>query len=344
MKQAFQLLGIVAVILLGIASFVRWERPPILTTQLGPNGLGMEDVQNPRRLARLATLNALPAPIDPVTPAGTKASQTYQNVKVLGDLDTEEFNRFMVAITDWVAPKEGDNAGCNYCHNPENMADDSVYTKVVARRMIQMTRHINSNWQKHVLQTGVTCYTCHRGNPVPQYVWFSSTGLPQAGGMASSRQGQNLATKSVGTTSLPYDPFTDLFATGANIRVVSQTPLPTGSTANIKDTEKTYALMMHMSQSLGVNCTFCHNTRSFTGWKESRPQRVTAWHGIRMVSDLNANYLDSLKGVFPPHRLGPLGDVAKVACNTCHQGVSKPLLGVSMLKDYPYLSMPNPAP
>jgi photosynthetic reaction center cytochrome c subunit len=344
MKQAFQLLGIVVVVLLGIASFVRWERPPIQTTQLGPDGLAMEDVQNPRRLARLAALNAPPAPIDPVTPAGTKASQTYQNVKVLGDLDTEQFNRLMTAITEWVAPREGDNAGCNYCHNPENLADDSVYTKVVARRMIEMTRHINSAWQNHVQQTGVTCYTCHRGNPVPQNIWFSSTGLRQAGGMAASRQGQNLATKAVGSTSLPYDPFTDLFAKGANIRVVPQTALPAGFTPNIKDTEKTYGLMMHLSQSLGVNCTFCHNSRSFTGWAESRPQRVTAWHGIKMVSDLNAAYLEPLRGVFPPHRLGAMGDVAKIGCGTCHQGVNKPLLGVSMVKDYPELSTPNPNP
>ena len=32
-----------------------------------------------------------------------------------------------------------------------------------------------------------------------------------------------------------------------------------------------------------------------------------------------------------------LGDVAKVNCATCHQGVFKPLYGVSMAKDYPEL-------
>ena len=100
--------------------------------------------------------------------------------------------------------------------------------------------------------------------------------------------------------------------------------------------------MMHMSQSLGVNCTFCHNSRQFADWSESRPQRVTAWHGIKMVSDVNATYLDSLKGVFPANRLGPLGDVAKVGCATCHQGVNKPLYGVSMAKDYPELNAATP--
>ena len=46
-----------------------------------------------------------------------------------------QFNRLMNAITAWVAPQEGDNAGCAYCHNVENMASDELYTKVVARLM-----------------------------------------------------------------------------------------------------------------------------------------------------------------------------------------------------------------
>jgi photosynthetic reaction center cytochrome c subunit len=64
---------------------------------------------------------------------------------------------------------------------------------------------------------------------------------------------------------------------------------------------------------------------------------VTAWYGIRMVRDLNNTYLASLQGVFPPVRLGTAGDVAKVGCATCHQGVYKPLFGVSMAKDFPEL-------
>jgi photosynthetic reaction center cytochrome c subunit len=44
-----------------------------------------------------------------------------------------------------------------------------------------------------------------------------------------------------------------------------------------------------------------------------------------------------LQDVFPPVRLGTAGDVAKVGCATCHQGVYKPLFGVSMVKDFPEL-------
>ena len=35
---------------------------------------------------------------------------------------------------------------------------------------------------------------------------------------------------------------------------------------------------------------------------------------------------------------GREGDPLKVNCSTCHQGVNKPLLGVSMLRDYPELN------
>ena len=102
--------------------------------------------------------------------------------------------------------------------------------------------------------------------------------------------------------------------------------------------------MMHISQSLGVNCTYCHNSRSFTDWDQSTPQRATAWYGIRMVRDLNNSYLDPLQGTFPPERLGPDGDGPKVSCATCHKGVYKPLFGAKMLADYAALSAPTPGP
>jgi photosynthetic reaction center cytochrome c subunit len=55
------------------------------------------------------------------------------------------------------------------------------------------------------------------------------------------------------------------------------------------------------------------------------PQRVNAWHGIRMVGDINANYITPLTSKLPADRLGPMGDAPKAYCATCHQGVNKPL-------------------
>jgi photosynthetic reaction center cytochrome c subunit len=99
-----------------------------------------------------------------------------------------------------------------------------------------------------------------------------------------------------------------------------------------------------MSQALGVNCTYCHNTRSFLSWDQSTPQRATAWHGIRLVRDLNRDYLTPLQAEYPPARLGPLGDAPKLNCATCHRGAYKPLFGAAMLQDYPELGAPVPAP
>ena len=118
--------------------------------------------------------------------------------------------------------------------------------------------------------------------------------------------------------------------------------LPGTDPHSIKETEWTYALMVHFSQSLGVNCTYCHNSRAFGDWSQSTPQRVVAWHGIKMVRDLNNAYMGSLQDVFPRVRRGPEDDVAKINCATCHQGVYKPLYGVSMVTTFPELKGPLP--
>jgi photosynthetic reaction center cytochrome c subunit len=334
MKISLAVLGAVIAAILGIRVLFSFETPPMVSEQLGYRGTGMEEISNPRSAAKLAALNVVPAPQEPVTNAGTKASAVYENVQVLGDLDSEQFNRLMAAITEWVSPEEG----CNYCHNPENLADDSVYTKVVARKMIQMTQKINKDWATHVGETGVTCYTCHRGKHIPQNVFYQDNGGPYAGGMAAGTGGQNKAFKHIGTTSMHANALTAYLRDKEEIRIASDKALPVATNGPaIQDTEKTYALMMHMSQSLGVNCTYCHNSRAFSDWNQSRPQRATAWHGIRMARDINTGYIETLTDVFPATRKGPQGDVAKVGCNTCHIGVNKPLYGVSMVKDYPEL-------
>ncbi len=315
------------------------ERPPVDTVQRGYRGTGMEQVYNPRTLASQVSLNALPADTPMADAGGPRASTVFKNVQVVGDTSVAEFTRLMVSMTAWVSPEQG----CTYCHKAgEDFSSDSLYTKVVARRMLQMTRHINSDWKTHVAETGVTCYTCHRGQPVPANVWFTAAEQKQAKGMLGNNAGQNSPAMSVAMASLPYDPFTP-FLTLPNgqpneIRVIGNTPLPTGNRQSTKQAEYTYGLMMHMSQALGVNCTYCHNTRSFAAWDASTPQRGVAWYGIRMARDLNTKYMDPLTSTFPANRLGPTGDVAKVNCATCHQGAFKPMYGASMLKTHPELA------
>lgn len=337
LKLAAALVAFVAVVFVVLV----FEAPPMDAEQIGYRGVAMEQVTNPRIAAARVATNQVPEPTPAVPGDGPKAAEVYKNVPVLGGLSAGQFNRLMVSITAWVSPEQG----CNYCHKEgADLSDDSLYTKVVARRMLQMTQDLNSKWNSHVGATGVTCYTCHRGNPVPANVWFLNP--DPKGGMAHAgwRAGQNQPAPAAAMASLPADPFTPFLSGKDEIRVLGASALPAGHVASIQATEGTYALMMHMSDSLGVNCTYCHNSRSFKEWDQSTPQRLTAWHGIRMVRDVNNAYLDPLQSQYPPHRLGPLGDAAKANCTTCHQGVSKPLLGVSMLKDYPELAAAIPSP
>ena len=310
------------------------ERPQIASVQRGYRGTGKEQLYNPRLQAQQAALNTVPPAQPAAAQDGPRASQIFKNVKVLGDQSVGEFTRTMAAMTQWVAPAQG----CVYCHNPQDLADDSLYTKVVARRMLEMTRNVNANWTRHVAATGVTCFTCHRGQPVPAQVWFAPKPPPRnvVGSGMGDDAGQNRGVPSVAYTAMPYDPFTPFLAEKEPIRVQTKTALPTGNHASIKQTEYTYSLMMHMSQALGQNCTFCHNTQSFQSWA-GPPQRVTAYHGIRMARELNTDYLQPLTASFPTSRKGPTGDVAKVNCATCHQGQNKPLAGLQMAAKYPAL-------
>ena len=71
--------------------------------------------------------------------------------------------------------------------------------------------------------------------------------------------------------------------------------------------------MIHMSESLGVNCTpLPQYPRARSTGRRPPVARTTAWYGIRMARDLNKDHMLPLTKTFPQTRLGPLGDVAKV--------------------------------
>jgi photosynthetic reaction center cytochrome c subunit len=318
-------------VLCAVALLFTFEYPPIETVQSGYRGTGMAHVVNVRANEKAYAALKTPDVLERSKPSGTKASEVFKNVKVLGDVDQDDFIRLMSAITEWVSPDQG----CAFCHKEgEDLSADTLYPKVVARRMLEMTRHINGSWAAHVGETGVTCYTCHRGKPVPPMLWSKGAEETRTIGMLGYTAGQNMPAKAVGLTSLPADPFSAFLNYAEQIRVVSPTALPEGNPRNIKETEATYGLMMHMSQALGVNCTFCHNSRAFSAWDQSSPKRVTSWHGIRMVRSLNMTYIEPLKDTLPVERLGAAGDVPKVNCSSCHQGVFKPLYGRSQLSDF----------
>ena len=195
-KLGLGLVGAVGATLLGIAMISKFQTPPLEVVQRGYRGTAMQVNYNEKELAQYLAANKVPASLPQAPAAGPKAGAVYKNVEVLGDLSVAQFTRLMVSITNWVSPKQG----CAYCHNTNNMAEDNLYTKIVSRRMFQMTQHINADWQAHVQGTGVTCYTCHRGNPVPNNIWFTDPGpRTPGGGMidAGASTGQHLASPSL---------------------------------------------------------------------------------------------------------------------------------------------------
>lgn len=332
MKATQSITGLVAVSLLVLTAC---ERPPIETTQNGYRGTAMVDVQNPR--AGMGEMD-YPAALPAAPGGGPRAGEVYENVQVLGDLSVGEFTRLMTTITAWVSPEQG----CNYCHNPANLASDALYTKVVSRRMIEMTKDINGNWSDHVGNAGVNCYTCHRGQNVPEYIWFEAGDSGYGNRyFVGWRDGQNMPDDGVAYTSLPSAPYAQFLSASdsASVRLASlDAHAPEETELGVKRAEYTYALMANWSQSLGVNCTYCHTSASFQNWEQSTPARITAYHGQNMVRALNADYLVPLGPEYPANRLGPHeGDAPKAYCLTCHQGQKKPLGGADAVSAYPSL-------
>lgn len=326
-----RLLG--AALCLGLALVAGCERKE--TVQRGYRGTGMLELFNHKTEFAKADLHSIPAPEDPADAESPTASEQFVNIQVLKDLSATEVSRLMQAMSTWVSPEEG----CDFCHNPDKLESDEKYPKIVARRMLQMTRDINTQWKEHVGATGVTCWTCHRGQAVPSGDWFERPTTGVVSTTLGNRARQNTpGVATVGNSALPYDPLSTYLVSATAVPIQSKQALAGSNNLSIKQAEWTYALMIYMSNSLGVNCTYCHNTRAMGRWEESTPQRATAWHGIRMVRGLNTDYLIPLKPEFPIHRLSAEGDGPKVGCETCHKGIFKPLNGVSMLTDYPELA------
>ncbi|MCF6445979.1 photosynthetic reaction center cytochrome PufC [Nereida sp. MMG025] len=329
------------------ALLVTWGQPFATDSmQTGPRGTGMSVPEFKADLAKADPTIAdyyTEAPYE-VEAGEPLAKDIYENVQVLGDVSEGNFNRLMNAMTLWVAPDQG----CAYCHagaDEGEYASDDLYTKVVARSMIQMTQSINEDWDGHVnanKEVGVNCYTCHRGQNVPSEIWFRMGAVNE--NVAGWAAVQNRATSISQSTSLPSDALEAYLLNYETIAVhdlesrVEGSPAD-GVTPTIQHTERTYSLMNYVSNSLGVNCVFCHNSRAFYDPAQVTPQWGTESLGISMVQELNNDWLVPLRDVYPENRLGPVfADAPKAACKTCHKGYQQPLQGLNVIADWPELA------
>lgn len=317
--------------------------------QTGPRGTGMSRPEFVMDLAKPDPTieNFVDLDSEPYIPEGGEplAKDIYKNVQVLGDLTEDNFNRLMGAMAQWVAPDEG----CAYCHGDvdiEEYGNDDLYTKVVARSMIQMTQNINEGWSDHVnanKQVGVTCYTCHRGQNVPSNIWFEVGDSIHARAAEGWGAVQNKVTVQSQYTSLPSTALQSYLLNYERISVHDLeshvAEYPSEGIQTWQHTERTFSLMNYFSNSLGVNCVFCHNSRAFYDTEQVTPQWSTAGLGIAMVQELNNDWLVPLQDVYPPERLGPvMGDAPKAACKTCHKGYQQPMQGTNAIGNWPELA------
>lgn len=92
------------------------------------------------------------------------------NVKVLTGLFAQQFQEEMNFMVQALG------VSCNTCHVRNNFASEDNEKKLVARRMLEMTKAINQQFfpdykpkaDESVLGK-VTCYTCHKGENVPKH-------------------------------------------------------------------------------------------------------------------------------------------------------------------------------
>jgi photosynthetic reaction center cytochrome c subunit len=88
------------------------------------------------------------------------AGERFKNVKVLKDLPASQFLDAMGSFNMSLGKR------CEFCHVEGKMDSDEKKEKVTARKMIEMTHHINE--QNFNGKMEVRCYTCHKGLNDPQ--------------------------------------------------------------------------------------------------------------------------------------------------------------------------------
>lgn len=320
-----------------------WTHPPIPAEQFPP---GPSMVQFHRGQMPIPVSQEPPAPLPPAAPGGPAATAVYHNVQVLTDVSAAEFMRLQQAMTHWVSPEEG----CGFCHAGTDYASDANPRKNAARAMLRMVRHVNTDWTSHVRDAGVTCYTCHRGQPVPADVWFPRVPRPPSGHVAEQENWHEAADS---VRKFFPDAAWDLYLlTNMPLSVQSATALPGRTVSTQIVAKRVYEMMMQMSDGIGVNCGYCHNSRALFDWQQSTPQRWTGQSGIDLTRDLDQNFLpqvhafleqtrervvDTTLPVLPARETGPQPANGFVLCATCHMARPRPLNGAAMAADYPGL-------
>jgi len=117
----------------------------------------------------------------------SNAQQHPKNLQVFKDLPATQLDPTMAFISGALGVR------CSYCHVANQFDKDDKPTKLAARRMIQMVFDINKGSFNG--ESAVSCYTCHRGKPLPvsvpavgQNLWAPGPTAPAAETLPSVKQ------------------------------------------------------------------------------------------------------------------------------------------------------------
>ena len=351
MRRVWPWIGVTALLLVVLFIFLvpQW-RAPGPSVEVGPRGQAMVQFAPTEAEARAQNQ---PAPALAPLPADAPQGG-FKNVKVLTDVSPADFMRLQQAMTAWVAPTEG----CAFCHAPGgDYASDANPRKAAARTMLAMTRTINAGWKSHVGAAGVTCFSCHRGQPVPADLWFQSPPRHHPRGTEPTDDWNEAATTV--RTFFPNEGYEEYLLQDTPAHGEPLTALPTGTAPSPVEVKRLYEAMMQMSDGMGVGCVYCHHSRNFADWSQSMPMRWSGYSGIVMTRDLNRQFLLKLAQDLPltraalhpplaasqPDRLkGPQKGNGLADCATCHHGAPKPRDPAAAPGGFPGLTGPAPSP
>jgi len=215
--------------------------------------------------------------------AWVQANPNTVNVQVLAGMTSAQIWTYM---QQYVSGALG--VGCQYCHNIQNFASDEYPQKIAARNMLYLVSDVNAefivnlpNWRGNYVQ----CATCHNNAPnnlesvgvqfiksVPDIlvtvdpldengVAITDPALkPEALQQPISLQDSVLYYLYNYFVWKPFDP--NVPESGRGALALTYDGGRTQEQVTINQN-----VMNYQSWSLGVGCTYCHNSRNFVGYE-----------------------------------------------------------------------------
>jgi hypothetical protein len=115
-----------------------------------------------KEVSKLSPEKAAPAPPATASRDDKTAEQVYKNIQVFKGVPASQLDASMAFIAGSLGVK------CSHCHVPGQFEKDEKPPKQTARKMILMVFDLNKG--SFDGRGAVTCFTCHKGRPVPQSV------------------------------------------------------------------------------------------------------------------------------------------------------------------------------